>query len=325
MYDLMVAGGVSLKQQPARGALVPVALPGLEALAAGFEAAPGETGMRVENAALTLTRGSAGGIEQADSELLSAVQLFNSGDTARAYLRAQRMLEAAPDRTEVLTLRAEAAVELGLYRLAERDLHHVYALTGAEQETRLAFTSLAIREGTLSDFSAIPPDDRAALGTQFVARAAMLLAMRQDIAGALVQSDIAVRLAPEMSQVYGTRGGIRIALGETAAGTADLDRAIALDPNIAKYHFLRAFVALQTEDYAAAAKHAGSGMHLSEGRDLMDYVLIRGISRVCLGGDAEVCAVARAALQSATPPKPPAAPLGGEAPAHQAARPAEDN
>lgn len=306
MYQYVLSGGVSLKQQPSRGALVPVALPGLEALADQFETAPGETGMRISHAALTMTRGTAGGVQQADEALLSAVQLLNSGDTERAYLRAERILEDAPDRTEVLLLRAEAAMELGLYRLAERDLHRSFALTGAEEETRLAFTSLAIREGTLTDFSQIPPADRTVLGAQFVGRAATLLAMRQDFDGALAQSEIAVRLSPDLSQAYGTRGGIRLALGDVAAGTADLDRAIELDPKIAKYHLLRAFTALQQEDFATAAKEAGIGMHLSEGRDLMDYVLIRGISRLCLNNDPAVCDAARESLQRAGKGKPPA-------------------
>jgi tetratricopeptide (TPR) repeat protein len=307
----LLAGGVNLAQQLVAGSVHAVDDRVVGVLLGAARRTRGVLSTRVEQVSLPVIPGRRRAGDAGDDPILRVNVILQSGDAERAYALADRLARRQPDRADLMALRVEAAIELGLYRLAEHDLRRIFQLTNAAEAVRQTAIRVRILEGRLTDFSRLSRADRRAVAGYFRTRGARLSVDAARRAEALEQAEIAVRLAPRVAENLAVRGSILLGMGRLSDAGADLEDAIRFKPRNAMFRILGARVALDTGEFAAAEQHLTVAIENATGLDVLKYITMRGIARGCIGADLATCkSIIRSVEQIAgpDPPKKPAPP-----------------
>ena len=286
---LAVTGGVKLGQPVTAGWLLTRSSPAVVAFLDRPELKSEVMTRRVGDAGLEAVSGGGADPAGGDERLIRASQKLAAGEVGHAYLLADRLVRENPLSEEALTFRAEAGLELGLYRLAERDLHAVQVLNRAADAARLGLVRLAIREGRVSDFAAIDVADRRELANLFLQAAVTRIAGGQDLGRSLSDLEVASRLDPDNGGVYAARASVHLDAERFPEALADLDRAIVGQPENPELHLYKTFALIRAGDYPGAVEAAGAGMPLAGPAVMFQFAFLRGLARVCRDDDPAIC------------------------------------
>lgn len=244
---------------------------------------------RIRRVSLPVISSAGLGGDAARDPILRINVVLQSGDAKRAYAMADKLIRRHPDRAEFLALRVEAAIPLGLYRLAIRDLRRIHALTNADEAVRQTVIRVGIRSGRLTDYAGISTADRRAVSIHFRALAARLSVDPARTNDALKEAETAVALAPGVAENLAVRGSVQLLMKRFEQAGADLDGAIALAPKNAMFRILRARAALRSGAFEVAERHLDVAIENGSGLDVLKYITLRGIARSCVGAPIETC------------------------------------
>lgn len=298
-YQTYVVGGVDMSRRRTLGWILPIRSPELEAALHEYAAGGGAVARALPEARLQLVAAPAGeegaGTAGGDrDQILKGMTRIAGGAPEHAYLIASRLLAEDPFDTDAISLRAEAATMLGLYRLAERDLLRLRRSGTGEESARIALLRLSILDGRTTDFDTLSESDRATLAQLFIsnaiARAAMAGSQSAANASLLQDLDIAIHLKPKEPAAYTLKAAQLMQMGDLEEAIAALEQADQLSPNESGIAMMRSLVFIRAERYAEAEEVARNAMATASVKNMIQFALMRGLARSCLSGTPELCA-----------------------------------
>ncbi|MBC5797866.1 tetratricopeptide repeat protein [Sphaerospermopsis sp. LEGE 00249] len=99
--------------------------------------------------------------------------------------------------------------------------------------------------------------------------------------GAIDDSNLAIKINPNLAEAYFLRGGTRWQLGNTQGAIDDSNQAIKINPNLAEAYFLRGIVHLQLGNTQGAIDDSNLAIKINP--NLAEAYFLRGIVHLQLG------------------------------------------